>query len=87
MKTLLDRLIDLANSGVNPDEIIEDYMHITKDTDNKSADASASKAARDRWKKHRSAILAGQRKFVNSAGGKTFYRKLGRYNSRKADAL
>jgi hypothetical protein len=83
MKTLLDRLIDLANSGASCDEIIEDYMHITKDID-KPHDADASKAAKTRWRKHRSAILAGQRKFNNSAGGKTFHRKLGRYLSRKS---
>jgi len=78
-------LIELVLTGSDPLQLVEDYMLVQKDRDkNKPVNTSLSKDAKDRYRKNRTKYQRGNDKWVNSAAGKAFYRKLGRYNSRKA---
>lgn len=77
------KLIALVLEGFSPEQLIENYMLPTK-RGSHHPDAKRSRAAKERWRKYRSKYLAAHRRFNTSAAGKTFHRKLGRFNSRRS---
>jgi hypothetical protein len=87
-------LVDACVSGVPADEIVDDIMSPRKrrysgsDSVNpktgKIKDPLLRAKARMTARRHASARGSAQRKFAGSAKGKRFYKKLGRFNSRRA---
>jgi len=80
MNTLIDAVI---SGDTDVDSLLEDYM-LLRTKDNHLPDPKRQKAARKGYREHRKTYQQAQDKWVNSAEGKSFYKRLGRRNSRKA---
>lgn len=86
VKELIDKVVEGGSVSIMLDSIIEDATLVQKDRDKKKpVDAKKSKAAKDRWRKHRLSYERGIEDFNRSPEGKRFHKKLGRYNSRKSN--
>ena len=81
-------MIDQVLAGRSSGQVVEDASLVqrqsaSKRNRKKRPNPERSRKARETYRKHRAKYQAAFRKFRKSASGKSFYRKLGRFNSRR----
>jgi hypothetical protein len=75
-------LINAVLAGADPTELVEDQM-LLQTQHKEMPDPKLRKVARKRYRDNRQTYRKAQDRWVNSAEGRSFYRRLGRRNSRR----